>query len=153
PIALVADRPRRTIALAEGLDRDHPVVFSVVGLRIDGLSQYLAEIATDQKTARLRATPVLVSLARSVGHSRLRYLRAHAGPDLAHGFLLDRGRLLIVPVGLRSAARPIVRPESNDTNDEQQLLRAVLAGMSQFPSLGPPCVLDSAPPGSAMSPA
>src|SRR5207245_3992691 len=43
PIALVPDRPRRTVALAEGLDREHPAVFAVVGLRLDSLARYVTK--------------------------------------------------------------------------------------------------------------
>ncbi|HTK75580.1 MAG TPA: ATP cone domain-containing protein [Gemmataceae bacterium] len=150
PMTFVPDRPRRPVALAEGLDRNHPAVFSVVGMRIDGLARYLAPTTTGQPGALLRAIPSLGSLARSAGHARLQYLRSHGGPGIDREFLLDRGRLLVVPLGLPSVARMELAHMAEEGDVQQQLLRAVLGGMSRFSSLGPPTVLDSAPPGSGL---
>jgi hypothetical protein len=140
-LALVMDRPRRPIALAEGLDREHPAVFAVVGVRVDRLASHLVTTGRRGTEALWRALPVLASLARSAGHARLRMLRSHAGPDVIRGFLLDRARLLVVPVGTSSADCT-----QDEVIGEQQVRRALLGGLLRMPSLGPPSVLDSAPP-------
>jgi len=152
-VGFVPDRPRRVVALAEGLDREHPAVVSVVGARVDGLARYLLRSMSRQEEALMRAMSSLASLARSAGNSRLRYLRANALAGVAPGFLLDRGRLLVVPLGLRWAVQTGMRDVADETDAQQQLLRALFGGVSQMPSLGPPTVLDSAPPGSDLPPA
>src|SRR5439155_25323736 len=106
---------------------------------------------TGRPEALPRAIPALASLARSAGQARLRFFRDNAGPDVARGFLLDRSRLLAAPLGLRSAVRIGMAHTSDEAGAEQQLWRAVLGGLSRFPSLGPPAILDSPPPGGGLS--
>jgi hypothetical protein len=145
-LALVMDRPRRPIALAEGLDREHAAVFSVIGVRVDALARHLASTGRRGEEALIQALPALGSLARSAGNARLRWLRNHAGPDVTRGFSLDRARLLVVPVGVSSAAATPYCHWNDKVFAAQQLRRAILGGLTRFLALGPPSVLDSAPP-------
>jgi hypothetical protein len=99
-LAFVLDRPRRPVALAEGMDRRHLAVLMRVGL---DLGRFV-----DQPG--LRANPglflqklgSLARLALSVGTQKRDFLRRHSAgrPALTRGFLLDRARLVVVPVGL-----------------------------------------------------
>jgi len=146
-LALVMDRARRPVALAEGLDREHQAVFGVVGVRVDALARHLASTGRPGEDSLMQAMPALGSLARSEGNARLRLLRGHGGDEVTRGFSLDRARLVVVPVGLTEA---IDTPNCSWTDKAiaaQQLRRAILGGLSRFPSLGPPAVLDSTPPG------
>jgi hypothetical protein len=147
PIALVSDRTRRTIRLAEGLDREHPAVFGVVGLPLDQLADYIRKHDRDEDPHLLPAIPSLASLARSAGHARLRYLRAYGPPAVDRGFLLDRARLLVVPLGLRFALQLSTGHAADSPTPELNVIRAILGGLYRFPSIGPPLLLDSAPPG------
>jgi hypothetical protein len=106
-VAFVFDRPRRPVALAEGLDRGHPGVLLVVGLHLPELLRQ-AGAATD--AARLLGKlGSLARLALSAGVQKRDFLRRHAPrrPEISRGFLLDRARLVVVPVGLEAAVREL----------------------------------------------
>jgi hypothetical protein len=71
----------------------------VVGVRLDRLAAAAGASAFPAKLASL------ARLAKGAGRARLAYLRRHARPATQRGFLLDRARLVVVPVGLEAAAR------------------------------------------------
>jgi hypothetical protein len=102
-LELVFDRPRRPVSLAEGLDRDRPGVLTVVGL---GLTRLADQSATGSDLdAYLTKLESLARLARAAGRAKLDYLRKHARPVAHRAFLLERARLVIVPVGLDALVR------------------------------------------------
>jgi hypothetical protein len=98
-VAFVFDRPRRPLALAEGIDRRHPAVLVTVGVHV-------AALAARHPAALLDKLGSLARLALSAGRQKREFLRRHSAgrPALTHGFLLDRARLLVTPVGLDGAA-------------------------------------------------
>lgn len=102
PLAFVFDRPRNPLALAEGLTRRHPAVLLTVGLHLPRL----AEQTTDPALF-LQKLASLARLALSAAKQKRDFLRRYAAgrPGLARGFLLDRGRLVVTPVGLEAVAR------------------------------------------------
>ncbi len=106
-LGFVFDRPRRPTALAEGVDRQHPAVLLTVGVHLPRLatqpgidgdpSKFLAKLGS------------LARLALSAGVQKREYLRrlergrprtGSDGPAVTNGFLLDRARLVVAPVGL-----------------------------------------------------
>src|SRR5207237_6621554 len=99
-LAFVPDRPTRPIALAEGLDRRHPAVLAVVGVGLVGLLNIVrhADGAVPDPPAVLAKMGTLARLALSSGRTRREFLRRHADPVVAREFLLDRARLVVVPV-------------------------------------------------------
>jgi hypothetical protein len=106
PLGFALDRPKRPAALAEGIDRQHPAVLLTVGLHLPRLAA-LAGMAGD--TAKfLQRLGSLARLALSAGVQKREYLRrrerarpqAADAPAVTSGFLLDRARLLVAPVGL-----------------------------------------------------
>jgi hypothetical protein len=106
PIAFVPDRPRRPISLGEGLDRDNPAVLAAVGV---GLPRLL-----DKKVAGAKVPDTFLSrlgslarLALSAGHVRRGALRRIGPPGISAGFLLDRARLLVIPLGLNDVVRSV----------------------------------------------
>ncbi len=109
PLSFVFDRPRRPIALAEGVDRQHPAVLLTVGLHLPRLAlQPGIEGDTSKFLSKLGS---LARLALSAGVQKREYLRrlernraqaAADGPALTSAFLLDRARLVVAPVGLDS---------------------------------------------------
>lgn len=115
PLAFVFDRPRRPIALAEGIDRRHPAVLLTVGLHLPRLA---LQPGIDGDAAKfLSKLGSLSRLALSAGVQKREYLRrlersrphpSTDAPALTSGFLLDRARLLVVPVGLDSVVRSFV---------------------------------------------
>jgi hypothetical protein len=108
PIAFVLDRPRRTVPLAEGVDRRHPAVLLAVKLHLPQLLQHVS--AQRDPQAFLQKLGSLARLALSAATRRREFLRRQGKkrPALVRGFLLERARLVVVPVGLESVARSII---------------------------------------------
>jgi hypothetical protein len=111
PLAFVFDRPRRGIALAEGLDRSHPASLLTVGLHLPRLAE---QPGAGTPAGFLGKLGSLVRLALSATVQKREYLRRQdrvrqlddAGrPPLTSGFLLDRARLVVTPVGLDSVVQ------------------------------------------------
>lgn len=100
-IAFVFDRPRREPALAEGIDRRHPAVLLYAGLNLPRLAARTGRGDASQFLGKLRS---LARLAISAAAQKRDFLRRQR-PALASGFLLDRARLVAVPVGLEEAAQ------------------------------------------------
>jgi hypothetical protein len=107
PIAFALDRPRRPVALAEGIDRRHPAVLTAVGLHLPRLLE-LPGLNGDAGLF-VQKLGSLARLALSAGAQKRDYLRCHAAdrPALGRGFLLERARLVVVPVGLEAAVRSL----------------------------------------------
>jgi hypothetical protein len=105
PLAFAFDRPKRPVALAEGLDRQHPAALLTVGVHLPRLAA-LAGMGEPAKF--LQRLGSLARLALSAGVQKREYLRRHErsraqaadAPALTSGFLLDRARLVVAPVGL-----------------------------------------------------
>src|SRR5439155_3139579 len=102
------DRPRRSVALAEGLDRQHPAVLLTVGLHLPRLLEQ-AETRIDPPRV-LRKLDSLARLALSAATQKRDFLRRHSTgrPNGHRGFVLDRARLVAVPVGLEHATQTLL---------------------------------------------
>ncbi len=102
------DRPRRSVALAEGLDRQHPAVLLTVGLHLPRLLEQCSPPI--DPALFLRKLDSLARLALSAATQKRDFLRRHGcgRPSVNRGFVLDRARLLAVPVGLDSAAQTLL---------------------------------------------
>jgi hypothetical protein len=103
-LAFVFDRPRRPVALAEGLDRQHGAVLLTAGLNLPRLAGQLTADAGPETF--LKKLGSLSRLALSAGVQKRDFLRRHSPgrPALTRGFLLDRARLVVTPVGLGAIA-------------------------------------------------
>jgi hypothetical protein len=107
PLAFVFDRPRRSVSLAEGLDRQHPALLLSVGL---DLPRLLEQIRPPVEPATyLQKLGSLARLALSAAKQKRDFLRRHrqGRPALTGGFLLERARLNVVPLGLDAATRTV----------------------------------------------
>ena len=103
-LAFVFDRPRRPVALAEGINRQHPAVLQQVGLHLPRLAVQTG--STGNADRLLQKLGSLARLALSAGVQKRAHLRRrHGEADITEGFLLDRARLLVVPVGLDEVVR------------------------------------------------
>jgi hypothetical protein len=105
------DRPRRTVSLGEGLKRNQPAVLMAIGLNLPRLAALVREERLpgtgESSSARLLdKVRSLTRLALSAALQKREYLRqqARSTPGLASGFLLERARLLVVPLGLDEMA-------------------------------------------------
>src|SRR5262249_44142026 len=91
----------------------------------------------------------LARLAFSAGQVRRDYLRAHGRAALRRGFLLDRARLVVVPLGVAAAVRAVI-DEDLTTGPGQAFGRQVLQALHAALAADQhrlPVVLDSFVPG------
>jgi hypothetical protein len=104
-LAFVFDRPRRPLALAEGLDRRHTGTLLTVGVHLPRLLQQ-SGVGSDSGRF-LHKLESLARLALSAGIQKRDFLRrlSNARPELGRGFRLDRARLAVTPVGLEEVTR------------------------------------------------
>ncbi len=116
PLAFVFDRPRRPLALAEGIDRQHPAVLLTVGLHLPRLA--LQSGIDEDPSKFLSKLGSLARLALSAGVQKREYLRrlersrprpSTDAPALTSGFLLDRACLLVAPVGLDQVVHSFIK--------------------------------------------
>ena len=107
PLCFVFDRARRPVLLAEGVDRQHPVVLLTVGVHLPRLADQPG--VGDDPTLFLKKLGSLARLALSAAVQKREYLRrqerASGGPSITGGFLLDRARLVVAPVGLEAVVQ------------------------------------------------
>jgi hypothetical protein len=111
-VGFVFDRPRRPVALAEGVNRQHPAALLTVGLRLPRLAQQPGIDGDPERFMHKMGS--LTRLALSAAVQKREHLRrqdrarpaAHAdAPAVTSGFLLDRARLVVAPVGLDAVVR------------------------------------------------
>jgi ATP cone domain len=96
PLGFVFDRPRRPVLLAPGVDRRHPAVLLTVGVHLPRLAE---QMGVDGDSSRfLKKLESLARLALSAAVQKREFLRRQN--HFSSGFLLDRARLVVAPVGL-----------------------------------------------------
>lgn len=109
PVGFVFDRPRRPVVLAEGMDRQHGAVLMMTGVSLPRLAEQPG--AGDGPEPFLRKLGSLARLALSAAVQKRDYLRKQEraraersgqSPALTSGFLLDRARLVVAPLGLEA---------------------------------------------------
>jgi hypothetical protein len=102
-VAFVFDRPRRPVALGEGLTRLHPAVLTRVGLNLLALAEQPGMWADpDRYLQRLGS---LARLALSAAVQRRSHLRARGLRALSESFLLDRARFVAYALHLDEVVR------------------------------------------------
>jgi hypothetical protein len=125
--AFVLDRPRRPIALAEGLDRASPAALVHVGLNLPALARQGGMLADAERYCQRLGS--LVRLALSAAVQKRDHLRPRQGesrPDLTSGFLLDRARFVVVPLGLDEVVRLFTGWGLSNGGDSLRLGRRIL---------------------------
>jgi hypothetical protein len=108
PLTFVFDRPNRPAILGEGLDRQHPAVLLTVGLHLPRLIEQSGSAIDPPQF--LRKLSSLARLALSAAAQKRDFLRRHRSvwPEVNRGFLLERARLVVVPVGVDHAIRMLI---------------------------------------------
>jgi hypothetical protein len=151
PIAFVFDRQRRPVALAEGMDRRWPAVLMEVGV---DLATFLRLPAIGGRAQEFRdKLASLASMAVSAGAQKRKYLRRHAdGTGLGRAFLLDRARLVVVPLGLDRVVRSLTGQAATTSPLSLDLARQAIATLREHLQLAGQAVhlevsLDSPGPG------
>ena len=128
PLSFVLDRPQQSLLLAEGVDRGHPAVLLAVGLHLPRLLEMLNGNG-DAETFLVK----LASLARmaiSAGVQKRTFLRQRQGQVLSRGFLLDRARLVVVPVGLEAVVRVLAGSRICSGNPALELAEQILSSLA-----------------------
>jgi len=128
PLRFVFDRPRRPLFLAEGVQRRHPAVLLSVGVHLPRLAALVSEEAHGDGLSRpverlLERLKSLARLALSAGMQKREFLRRHAQ---TRGFLPERARLLVSPVGLDAAVQTLLGRGLCSDEDALELGRAIL---------------------------
>ncbi len=138
PLAFVFDRPRWPIQLAEGIDRQHPAVLLTVGLHLPCLAEQ-PDLRADPALF-LQKLGSLVRLALSAALQKrdflLRHSKAQRGgdavpPAVTQGFLLDRARLVVAPVGLESAVATLAGRGLSEGGPALDLARQVVQRLDE----------------------
>ena len=127
PVTFVFDRPRRPLGLAEGVDRHNPAVLLTVGLSLPRLAMQGGSAADPARF--LQKLGSLARLALSAGVQKRDFLRRHGRvrPALTRGFLLDRARLVVVPIGLEAVVRDMAGEGLCGKTAGLELARQILA--------------------------
>ncbi len=126
PIEFVFDHPRKSVLLGPGLDRSSHAVLTVVGVNLPHFVRHIGD-GVDSAAAFLKKLGSLARFAKTAGHVRQDYLRQHGDPSLREGFLLDRARVVVVPVGLDQAVRALPGIDSANSNAVAELVGQALA--------------------------
>lgn len=100
PVQFVFDRSRKAVWLGPGLDHQHPAALLAVALDLAALHAHTGRAADPEEF--LGKLPNLAGLAVSAGVQKRSYLRKTLPEDspLVRGFMLERARLVVCPVGL-----------------------------------------------------
>jgi hypothetical protein len=153
-VEFVIDRARQPAALGPGLSRTSPAALLFVGIHLARLVEQVTPAEPERFLAKLVS---LARLARSAGHAKLDFLRRHGPPEVRDRFLLDRARLVVVPVGLDEAVRRLVEGPLCDQGKGTALGRQVIEELRRSLTSEPPydlvAVIDGVPFGFGFGPA
>ena len=123
----VFDRARTPIQLGPGIDRQTPATLIEVGVNLARLVELTGGPLVDPEVF-LRRVGSLARFAKTAGHVKHDYLRRHGSPAVREAFLLDRARLVLVPIGLADAARAADGPPADFARDILRMLRNAAEG-------------------------
>jgi len=118
----VFDRGRTPVQLGPGIDRQTPATLIEVGVNLARLVELTGGPPLDPDVF-LRRVGSLARFAKTAGHVKHDYLRRHGSPAVREAFLLDRARLVLVPIGLADAARAASGPPAEFARDILRTLR------------------------------
>lgn len=121
-IEFVIDRPGQPVNLGPGLDRQTPAMLLVVGVNLARLVEIMGGPPVDPAVF-LAKVASLARFAKTAGHAKQDFLRKYGRPGMRDGFLLERARLVLVPLGLAVAARATDRPPSEFAREIVKNLR------------------------------
>ncbi len=133
-LSFTFDRPAGPLALAEGIDREHPAILAAVGLNLPRLAA-LADVKGEPERFLLKLAN-LARMAVSAAAQKRDFLRRRgSAQDLARGFLLDRARLNVVPIGLQAVVREFTGQDLTSSHAAsafaQQLVSSLCANLRQ----------------------
>jgi hypothetical protein len=104
-ITFAFDRARQSVALGEGLDRRHPAVLTVVGLNLAGLAEKQGVLNNPPKFLEKLSSLARMAVSAAIQKRDFLRLMGKNHPALLRGFLIERARLLVAPIGLEHVVR------------------------------------------------
>jgi hypothetical protein len=125
--ALIFERPRQPLVLGPGLDRRHGAVLNTVAVHLPRLLELVGgNQSADQFRSKL---PSLARMAIRAGVQKRLYLRRHVPESAAiqRGFLLERARLIVYPVGLDLVVRQLLGQNIADSKFSRELAQNILS--------------------------
>jgi hypothetical protein len=150
PLTFAFDRRGASTFLGEGMDFDHPAVLLSLALHLPRLAREKRSIGAS--TGILDRLGSLARLAISAARQKREFLRRHSPRRdlLSRGFLLDRARLVVFPVGLDAVVRESIGVGMCKDSSAQKLGVEILERLWQAlrdegKSLNLNVCLDSAP--------
>lgn len=151
-VAFVADRARQPISLAEGMDRKNNAILSVVGMNLPLLTDIVTPAVPRDRLASTLVAKIgsLARLALIAGHVRRESVRQAITSCGDQGFLVDRARFVVVPMGLASSVQAVTGqlPSEGDAGLGYALqIYSLLNSILQQDSSWGPSILDGPPPG------
>jgi hypothetical protein len=104
-VTFVFDRSRQAVSLGEGMDRRNPAILTTIGLNLPRLAEKQGVLNNPAKF--LDKLGSLARLAISAATQKRDFLRQMGKnrPALIRGFLVERARLLVAPIGLEHVVR------------------------------------------------
>src|SRR5262249_44053456 len=121
-VEFVLDRPRAPVVLGPGIDRGSPTGLTQIGVNLVRLVEQMGGPPVDPDVL-LRKVGSLTRFAKTAAHVKQDFLRRNGRPGVREAFLVDRARLVIVPIGLESAARATERAPAEMARDLVKAIR------------------------------
>jgi hypothetical protein len=112
-----------TVHLGPGIDRRTPAMLMQVGINLPRLIDILGGPPVESPVL-LAKIASLTRFAKTAGHSKQAFLRRHGRGEIREGFLLERARLVLSPLGLEEASRACDRPPAETAREIVRTIRA-----------------------------
>jgi hypothetical protein len=143
PVTFVFDRSKQAIQLSEGIDRGCPGALVAIGLHLPRLVHQLGSGADPERFINKLGT--LARLALNAAAQKRDFVKKHGNQAIFHsGFLIDRARTVIVPVGLEAAARTLVGEELSTSSAAREFCKTALERLREaLQQDGPSYLLDA----------
>jgi hypothetical protein len=129
--------------LAEGIDRQHPVLLAAVALNLARLAAQPG--VSGHFDLFLRKLGSLARMALSAGVQKRDFLRRRAATQstLTHGFVLDRACLRVIPLGLEAVVRDFAGQDAGEER-VRSLARTIVQHLTEvLQTEGTRCLLDT----------
>lgn len=122
-IEFVFDRGRGPVQLGPGLDRGTPATLTEVGIDVSRLVELTGGPPVDPDVL-LKKVGSLTRFAKTAAHVKQDFLRRYGRAGVREAFLVDRARLVLVPMGLDEASRASDRPRSEFAREILKTIRS-----------------------------
>src|SRR5262249_7745265 len=126
PMTFVLDRPKQPIQLAEGIDRRSPAALIAIGIHLPKLVEQLGSNPNGERF--LDKSGTLARLALNAAAQKRDFLKRQSikMSTVHRGFLIDRSRTVIVPLGLEAATRTVTGQGIGDSNAALEFAKGIL---------------------------